>query len=264
MRAATTFAALTAGAALLVAVTGAGADSEDPAARAVAETGPRHQLLGSWKVGRSGKLVMRERRGRVTGRVSRTARIAGCRVPRRTALMRSLRFVRRELQSDVWVGRLALPDRDRGCRRRLVSVRLRVSSDLRVRALYRDEARRRTMRLRRIRPKVRSGDPVLGTWEIVFPDGSVGIRVERRRDAYVGIARDAYLLRNGCTVQAGTLVWRLQPSAPERYDGVVQTFLAPPSCDPGVPDKSRWVLEPDVLIREAPDGARTEHHRAAE
>ncbi|MEX2196644.1 MAG: hypothetical protein WD844_15295 [Thermoleophilaceae bacterium] len=261
MRAATTFAALTAAAALLFAVTGAGADSEDPAAVGAQETGPRHQLLGSWKAGRRGKLVMRESRGRVSGRVSRTLRIGGCRVPRRVALFRSLRFVRRELQSDVWVGRLALPDADRDCRRRTVSVRVRVSSDLRVRALYRDEGRRRTLRMRRVRPRVHAGDPVLGTWE----RRGAGITVRRRDDAYVGVARDAFLLSNNCTVSAGTVVWRLRPSAPERYDGAVQTFLPPPTCDPGTPSDSRWRLESeDELVREAPDGSITEYTRAAE
>lgn len=260
MRAATTFAALIAAAGLLFAVTGAGADSEDPAAGLASETGPRHQLLGSWKAGRTGKLVMRGRRGRVTGRVSRPVAIAGCRVPDDVALFRSLRFVRRELQSDVWVGSLALPDRERDCRRRLVGVRLRVSSDLRVRALYRDGAARRTLRLRRVRPRMHSGDPVLATWE----RARAGIRVERREDAYVGVARDAFLLSNNCTVPAGTVVWRLRPSAPARYDGVVQTFLPPPSCDPGAPSDSLWRLESrDRLVREAPDGSLTEYTRAA-
>lgn len=259
MRSATTYAAIAVAAALVFAVTGAGADSEDPGARLTADSGPRHQLLGSWKLGRSGKVVMRERRGRVTGRISRTVRLAGCRVPRNVALFRWLRFVRRELQSDLWVGRLALPDRDRGCRRRLVNVRLRLSSDLRVRAAYRDDGRRRALRPRRIRPSVRSDDPVLGTWE----RSRVGIEVERRDDVYVGVARDAFLLSNNCTVSAGTVVWRLRPSAPDRYDGVVQTFLPQPTCDPGAPSDSRWRLESrDELVREAPDGSLNEYVRA--
>lgn len=260
MRAATTIAAVTAGAALLFAVTRAGADSEDPGALAAADTGPRHQLLGSWKAGRSGKLAMRERRGRVTGRVTHSVRLAGCDVPTRVALLRSLRFVRRELQSDVWVGRLALPDRDRDCRRRLVRSRVRVGSDLRTRVTYRDDGERRTLRLRRIRPRVRASDPVLGTWK----RRGVGITVERRGDAYIGVARDAFLLSNNCTVGEGTLVWRLRPSAPGRYDGQVQTFLPPPGCDPGSPASSRWRLSAeDELVREAPDGSLTEYVRAA-
>lgn len=259
MRAATTFAALLAAAALLFAVTGAGADSEDPTAGLAAEPGPRHQLLGSWKVGRTGKLAMRQRRGRVTGRVSRTARMAGCNVPDGVALFRSLRFVRRELQSDVWVGRLALPDRDRDCRRRMVSARARVGSDLRARVSYRDGGDRRSLRLRRVRPRVRSGDPVLGTWE----RRGAGIRVERRNDAYIGIAREAFLVSNNCTVAAGTVVWRLRPSAPGRYDGSVQTFMSPPGCEPGPPDDSRWRLESDTeLVREAPDGSASDYTRA--
>lgn len=259
MRAATTFAALLASSALLFAVTGAGADSEDPAAVLAADTGPRHQLLGSWKAGRSGKLIMRQRRGRVTGRVTRTLRLAGCNVPDDVALFRSLRFVRRELQSDAWVGRLALPNRDRDCRRRLVSARVRVGSDLRARVSYRDDGDRRTLRLRRVRPRVRATDPVLGTWE----RKGAGIRVERREDAYVGIARDAFLVSNNCTVPAGTVVWRLRPSAPGRYDGTVQTFMSPPGCEPGPPDDSRWRLESDTeLVREAPDGSASEYTRA--
>lgn len=261
MRAATTSIAVLAAAALLVAVAGAGAGSEDPAAVPAAETGPRHQLLGTWKLGRSGKISMTTRRGRARGRVTRTARLNGCRVPRRVHLFRSLRFVRRDLESDVWAGRIALPDRDRGCRRRSVRVLLRLGSDLRVRGVYRVDGDRRSVRLRRVRPRARRGDPVIATWE----RSRVGIRVERRDGAFVGVARDAFLLSNNCTVPEGTHVWRLRPVAPGRYDGAVQTFLPPPTCDPGAPSKSRWRLEPGgLLVRESPDGTLTEYTRAAE
>jgi hypothetical protein len=259
MRPVTTLAAIVAGAAaLLFAVVGYGADSEDLAPTRAADTGPRHELLGSWKTGRSGKLALERRRRSAQGRVTRAADVAGCRVPAGVVLLRSLRFVRRAGEADVWAGRLALPDPARDCRRRTVSVRLRVADDLRMRAIYRGRERQVLLRFRRIRPKPHDDDPVLGVWE----RKGVGIQVVRRGRAYVASARRAYLLTNLCTVPAGTVVWRLRPLAPGRYDGTAQTFLPPPDCSPAERTPSRWVLAGErSLVRIGPDGSRTRYTR---
>lgn len=259
MRPVTTLAAILAAAAAMVfAIAGSGAGSEDLAPRRAADTGPRYQLVGSWKTGRSGKIAIERWRRRAHGRVVRTTAVGRCRVGAGVTLLRSLRFVRREGEADVWAGRLALPDRARGCRRRTVSVRLRLSDELRLRALYRGRQGRETLRLRRIRPKPRDDDPVLGVWE----HKGVDFRVVRLGRTYVASARRAYLLTNLCTVPADTVVWRLRPLAPGRYDGTAQTFLPPPDCAPAQRTPSRWLLTGErTLVREGPDGSRTTYTR---
>lgn len=258
MRAATTLALIAAGAALLLSVTGPGAGAEDPLAGTAAETGPRHQILGSWKLGRRGHLRLSQRGGRVSGRAARAFRFNGCRIPRGTLVFRAYRFDRRKQTSDIWVGRVLRPGR--ACARRYARSRIAVLSDLRLTELSRRGGRTRARRLRRIRPHVRSNDPVLGTWERM----GGGVSVTRRGGAYYGTARQDFLISNGCRVPAGTVIWRLRPSAPGRYDGVTQTFLPPPTCDPGAPSPSRWRLESEAqrLVREAPDGTLAVYQRA--
>ena len=258
MRAATTLAAIAATAALVFTVAGAGADSEDPGTLAAADTGPRHQILGSWKLGMRGHLRLTRHRGRVTGRATRSFRYEGCRVRRGAVVLRGYRFERREQTVDLWRGRVLRPGPD--CRARFARSRIAVLSDLRLEESSRRDGGIRHRRMRRIRPRLRSNDPVLATWE----RRGAGVTVERREDSYIGTAREDFLITNGCTVPAGTVVWRLRPSAPGRYDGVTQTFLPPPSCDPGTPSPSRWRLENENrrLVREAPDGTLVEYDRA--
>lgn len=258
MRAATTLATLAAGAAVLVGVAGAGADSEDPAAGAAEATGPRHQVLGNWRTGRGGRLHLSSRRGRVNGRATQEFRLGGCPVARGTTVFRGYRFVRRDHTIDVWEGRVLRPTR--ACRPRYVASRMSVVNDLRIEEFARVGGTGGHHRLRRIRPRPRATDPVLATWERM--GGGVEVRMGDRR--YVGFAREDFLISNGCRVRAGTPVWSLRPSAPGRYDGVTQTFLPPPSCAPGAPARSRWRLENEGrrLVREAGDGTLAEYERA--
>ena len=257
MRAATTFAAIAAGAAVLFAVAGAGADSEDPTAIPTQAEGPRHQLLGSWRSGRGARFAFSTRRGRVSGRATAGFRLQGCRVRRGAIVFRGYRFARRDERVDVWEGRVLRPTRS--CRARYVPSRISVVNDLRAEEFARVGGRGARHRLRRIRPRPRSSDPVLATWERMGGGVVVGMHDGR----YVGTAREDFLISNGCRVPAGTPVWSLRPSAPGRYDGVTQTFLPPPSCDPSTPARSRWSLSDDgrTLVREAADGTLAEYER---
>ena len=258
MRATTTLAALAAGAGLWFTVAGAGADSEDPFAGPTADSGPRNQILGDWRQGREARYRFTLRRGRVSGHARRSFDLRGCRIRRGTVAFRGYRFVRREPAADLWEGRAAVPGQS--CRIRYVPSSILVTSDLRMRERSRADGRPRVQRFTRIRPPVRATDPVLGTWE----RNDVGVVVEIRDRAYVGRAREDFLIGNSCRIPAGTVVWHFRPSAPERYEGVAQTFLPPPTCDPGVPVRSRWLLEPGgaTLVREATDGSRVEYERA--
>ena len=257
MRAATTFAVLAAGAAALFAVGGAGADGEDPRSVAAQSTGPRHQLLGNWRSGRGGRFHFAQRRGRVSGRATRTFEMRGCRVARGTIVFRGYRFSQRDETIDVWEGRVLRPTRS--CRVRYVASRISVVNDLRAEEFARIGGPGAHHRLRRIRPRPRASDPVIATWERM--GGGVVVRMEG--GTYVGTAREDFLISNGCRVRAGTPVWSLRPSAPERYDGVTQTFLPPPSCAPSTPARSRWRIAEDgrKLLREAADGTVAEYDR---
>ena len=258
MRAVTTLAALAAGAAVLVGVAGAGADSEDPGAGAAQSTGPRYQVLGDWKIGREARVRFAERGDRVSGRAVHDFRWRGCRLRRGAMVFRGYRFVERDETIDVWEGRVLRPTRS--CRTRYVPSRLSVVNDLRIEEFARVGGPGGHHRLRRVRPRPRATDPVLATWERM----GGGVVVRKADGAYVGTAREDFLISNGCRVPAGTVVWRLRPSAPERYDGFTQTFLPPPSCDPSTPARSRWRLEEDgrKLVREAMDGTLAEYDRA--
>lgn len=256
----TTF-SIASAAALLVAVAVAGA-RPDPAAAPDAAVAnhelPRHQLLGDWRVARDGRIRFSERRGTVSGRAIGRVRLGGCRLPSRTVLFRRYEFVRRELGADVWRGRAALPRP--GCRGvRHVRSTIVVQNDLRIEETSRPGGGP-ARRLIRIRPRARSGDPVLGTWE----RNRAGVVVQRRGREYVGTAREAFLIANGCEIPAGTRVWRLRPSAPGRYDGETETFMPPPVCGPGESSRSRWRLERggSKLLRDAPDGSVVEYERS--
>jgi hypothetical protein len=209
---------------------------------------PRYELRGDWRFERGGTYRFTERRGRVDGRSRAALRLGGCRIRRGTVVFRRYRFVRRDGDDDVWRGRIAFV-RD-GCRRVFVSSTIVVHSDLRFTETSRlDGRRQRPGRFNRVRPRVRAGDPVIGTWV----RNNVGIVVTASRGDYEGRARESFEIRNGCVIPAGTLIWRITPLSPGIYDGSIGTFLSPRSnCRPGDPAQSRWRLsEADELVRES-------------
>jgi hypothetical protein len=93
---------------------------------------------------------------------------------------------------------------------------------------------------------------VIGTW---LRNGA-GVVVSREGRLYVGRAREAFGIANGCIVPAGAVVWRLRPLAPGRYSGTIQTFFGPPACKPGALDATSWRFgdTDSVLIRESSQG----------
>lgn len=231
----------------------AGADPELPGASPTADDGPRHQILGDWRLGRRGEVSFRARGARVSGRAASTFAFDGCRVPRGTLIFRGYRFQAREDTADVWSGRVLRPTRS--CRARYAESRVKVLSDLRMVETSADR------RLRRIRPRPRASDPVLGTWE--RERAQIEIR-RTHRGYYEAVPREDILISNGCRIAAGTVIWRLRPSAPERYDGFTKTFEPPPGCDEGTPAGTRWRLDAEAgkLFREAADGSLVEYVRA--
>jgi hypothetical protein len=216
-------------------------------------TQPRHQLLGDWHLDGGGSYTFRKRGTRVEGRSRRTLKLASCRIRRGTVLFRSYRFVRRSGGDDVWRGRIAFVSRDT-CRRVFHSSKIVVHSDLRfTETASLDGKARKPGQFERIRPKVSARDRVVGTWV----RNSVGVIVTAARDHYEGRAREAFLIGNGCTVPANTLVWRLEPVAPGRYEGTIATFQSRSAkCRPGNPAKTAWRFDAKGrLVRVGADGS---------
>jgi hypothetical protein len=93
---------------------------------------------------------------------------------------------------------------------------------------------------------------VIGTW---LRNGA-GVVVRREGRLYVGRAREAFSIANGCSVPAGSVVWRLRPLAPGRYSGTIQTFFGPPGCKPAALDPTSWRFgsSDSVLVRESTQG----------
>jgi hypothetical protein len=221
----------------------------DPEASADAK--PRYQLLGDWRFG-SGRYRFTQAGSAVKGRSRRTVRVGGCTVRRGETVFRGFRFAGASGRADVWKGRLAFVRG--GCRRELVPSTIRITSDLRFSESSRLPGGRRPPPnvFRRVRPMVRATDPVVGTWV----RNAAGIVVTVANDRYEGRARESFLIRNGCTVAAGTLVWAMRPTAPGRYEGTIPTFEQPPGCQPSTRNPSRWRLESRTrLVREAADGS---------
>jgi hypothetical protein len=238
----------------------ASATASTGAARPAGSTDARHQLLGDWRFEGGGSYRFSERRGRVDGRSRRALRLGGCRIAKNAVVFKGYRFLRRRGRADVWRGRVAFVRR--GCRRVLVESTIVVESDLRfTETSVLEGERQRPGTFRRIKPPVRAKDPAVGTWV----RNNAGVIVTAGRGGYEGRARESYLIANGCTVPAGTLVWRLEPVAPERYRGSVQTFLGPrANCRPGSPARSRWRLdETGRLVRESADGDSFPYERSS-
>lgn len=230
-----------------------------PGAAHAAST-PRYELLGEWGF-HGDRYTFSSRRGIVSGRSRTTVKIGKCQVHKGSIVFRGYRFETSRGGSDYWRGRLSVVGGKR-CKRRLVSSTIVVESDLRFTESSRLPGGKRPppSTFSRVRPPLSNKDPVLGTW---LRNGA-GVVVKREGDLYVGRARGAFSIANGCTVQAGSVVWRLRPLAPERYSGTIQTFLAPPTCAPAALDPSTWLFgtSHSQLVRQSATGQRFPYTRS--
>jgi hypothetical protein len=212
---------------------------------------PRYQLLGDWSFhGHRYRFVSHA--GAIYGSSLASVRVGHCLERKGTKLFRGYRFRGTRGGVDYWRGKLAVVGRT--CRRALVSSTITESSDLTFAESSRLPGGRRPppSSFRRVRPPLSPTDPVLGTWV----RNGAGLVVAQEGSLYVGRARESYAIANGCTVAAGTVVWRMRPVAPDRYSGTIQTFFGPPGCAPASLDKSTWVLVPGgaQLVRQAAPG----------
>jgi hypothetical protein len=227
----------------------AASGARTPAAHA-ART-PKFQLRGDWAF--HGERYRFSGHGNtLSGKSLKSVRIGRCVVRRGSLVFDRYRFSATHGGLDYWKGRLALVGKN--CKRRLVSSTITVESDLSFSESSRLPGGRRPppSTFRRIRPPVSSRDPVLGTW---LRNGA-GVVVTREGPLYVGRAKESFDIANGCTVPAGSVVWRLRPLAPDRYSGIIETFLDPPGCaaGPGQPTTWRFGSTHAELIRESTSG----------
>jgi hypothetical protein len=209
---------------------------------------PRYQLEGDWRLDRQSTYRIEIRGGKAEGRVRRTVKVGGCTLRKGSVMFSAFRFAGTSDSRDLWKGQVAVAGRD--CRRTLVPSTIAVLGNLRF-----EEGPRV---FRRVRPKVRASDPIVGTWL----RNNAGIVVTAGSRHYEGRAREAFLIPNGCTVPAGTLVWTIRPLAPGSYDGRIPTFLPPPGCHAGKSNTSAWTLSsPNRLIRRSQAGGEFEYLR---
>jgi hypothetical protein len=221
---------------------------------------PKYELKGEWSF-HGDRYLFAARRGAMSGRSLTGVRIGHCVVRKGTVVFSSYRFAATHGGSDYWKGRVALVG-GKHCRRRLVSSTIVVVSDLRFTESSKLPGGRRPppSTFSRIRPPLSSTDPVLGTW---LRNGA-GVVVKREGRLYVGRARESFGIANGCTVPAGSVIWRLRPLAPGRYSGTIQTYLGPPGCSPAALDPTSWRLAKSnsVLVRESTQGQSFPYARA--
>jgi hypothetical protein len=231
-----------------------------PSTAGAAAAAPKFELAGDWSF-HGDRYRFSDRHGSVSGRSLRSVRIGHCLVRRGTVVFSGYRFAATHGGSDYWKGRVALVAGKR-CRRRLVSSTIKVESDLRFTESSKLPGGRRPppSTFSRIRPPLSATDPVIGTW---LRNGA-GVVVKREGSLYVGRAREAFTIANGCTVPAGSVVWRLRPLAPRRYSGTIQTFLGPPGCSPAGLDPTSWRFGSTTsqLIRESTQGQAFPYTRA--
>jgi hypothetical protein len=231
-----------------------------PATASAAAASPRYELAGGWSF-HGDRYRFTANHGSVSGRSLTSVRIGHCLVRKRTVVFSHYRFVATHGGSDYWRGRVALVAGKR-CRRRLVSSTITVESDLRFTESSRLPGGHRPppSTFSRIRPPLTASDPVIGTW---LRNGA-GVVVKREGSLYVGRAREAFNIANGCTVPAGSVVWRMRPLAPGRYSGTIQTFLGPPGCSPAGLDPTSWRFGStgSVLIRQSTQGQTFPYTRA--
>jgi hypothetical protein len=227
---------------------------------ASAASAPRYELLGEWGF-HGDRYTFTSRGGIVSGRSRTTVKIGKCQVRKGSLVFRGYRFTATRGGLDYWKGRLAVVG-GKKCKRRLVSSKIVVQSDLRFTESSRLPGGRRPppSTFSRVRPPLSNRDPVLGTW---LRNGA-GVVVKREGGLYVGRAREAFAIANGCTVAAGSVVWRLRPLAPDRYSGTIQTFLAPPTCAPAALDQSTWLFgrTHSQLLRQSATGQQFAYTRA--
>lgn len=213
---------------------------------------PRYQLLGDWSF-HGERFRFTARGGHVSGRTLTALRLGHCRIARGSVIFSGYSFAGAQGGTDYWRGRLALV-KEKGCRRRFVASRISLRSDVHFAESSKlPGARRpRTSTFTRIRPPVSDSDPVLGTW---LRNGAAVV-VSRSGGMYLGRAREAFKIANGCTVPSGTVVWRLRPLAPDRYSGTIQAFHGPPGCAPaaGFPSVWRFGASHSQLLRESAGG----------
>jgi hypothetical protein len=221
----------------LALLTVAGCLAAAPASAHAATTTPRYQLLGDWSFHRH-KYRFTSENGAVVGRSLSRVHVGRCVEHRGTELFRGYHFVGIRGKADTWKGRLAVVRAN--CRRTLVRSTISQSSELFFSESSRLPGGRRPPpgTFKRVRPQLSATDPVLGTWV----RNGAGVVLALEQKLYVGRAREQFTIANGCTVAAGTVVWRMRPVAPGRYSGTIQTFFGPPGCAPASLDASTWVF----------------------
>jgi hypothetical protein len=229
-------------------------------AEAATAATPKYELAGDW--GFHGDKYRFAGHGRtISGRSLANVRIGHCLLRKGTVVFSSYRYAATHGASDYWKGHVALVGGKR-CRRRLVRSTIVVESDLRFTESSPLPGGRRPppSTFSRIRPPVGSRDPVIGTW---LRNGA-GVVGKREGGLYVGRAREAFAIANGCTVASGAVVWRLRPLAPGRYSGTIQTFFGPPGCAPAALDPTSWRFgsSNSVLVRESTQGQAFPYTRA--
>jgi hypothetical protein len=231
-----------------------------PGAAHAATPTAKFELIGDWSFHGDRYRFTGSSRA-VSGKSLTSVRIGHCVVRKGTTVFRGYRFSATHGGADYWKGRLALVGGKR-CKRRLVSSTIKVESDLRFTESSRLPGGKRPppSTFSRIRPPLSSKDLVIGTW---LRNGA-GVVVKREGRLYVGRARESFGIANGCTVPAGSIVWRLRPLAPGRYSGTIQTFFGPPGCKPAALDPTSWRFgtKPSELIRESSQGQAFPYTRA--
>ena len=220
---------------------------------------PKYELAGDWSF-HGDKYRFAEKHGSASGRSLTSVRIGHCLIRKGTVVFSSYRFAATHGGSDYWKGRVAVVS-GKHCSRRLVPSKIAVESDLRFTESSKLPGGHRPppSTFSRIRPPLSSHDPVIGTW---LRNGA-GVVVKREGRLYLGRAREAFGIANGCTVPAGSVVWRLRPLAPGRYSGTIQTFFGPPGCKPGALDATSWRFgtTDSVLIRDSLQGQSFQYTR---
>jgi hypothetical protein len=219
---------------------------------AAAAATPRYELAGEWSF-HGDRYRFADSHGAASGRSLTSVKIGRCTIKKGSMIFSGYRFAATHGGSDYWKGRVAVVGGKR-CKQRLVSSTIVVESDLRFTESSKLPGGRRPppSTFDRIRPPLSSRDPVIGTW---LRNGA-GVVVKREGRLYVGRAREAFAIANGCTVPAGSVVWRLRPLAPGRYSGTIQTFFGPPGCKPAALDPTSWRFGPSdsTLIRQSTQG----------
>ena len=230
-----------------------------PGEAVAAAPAPKFELAGEWSFHHD-RYRFATGHGAVSGKSLTSVKIGHCTVAKGSAVFRGYRFAATHGGADYWKGHVTVVGKH--CKKRLVSSTIKVESDLRFTEASRLPGGRRPppSTFNRIRPPLAAADPVLGTW---LRNGA-GVVVKREGRLYVGRARESFGIANGCTVSAGSIVWRLRPLAPGRYSGTIQTFFGPPGCKPAALDDTSWRFGKNTrtLVRESSQGQSFPYTRA--